>query len=136
MLPITVARYVSSIVFPKTVTLLGRVAAVRVKYPDGRDWQFFSVYAWPEIPGRDPDPRNVQIWNWVRERIEDAPVRCTPVVLTDANGYVGWSADPEREGAPPWRSPRRLQKGPMGLKRPKTAPGRLKGRPGRPKSFS
>lgn len=74
--------------------LSGRAAAVRIKYPDGRDFMCVPVYEVPEIQGREPDERNVTRWDWVQECAE-APVRCESVIRTDANGHVGWSTEPE-----------------------------------------
>eukprot|EP00972_Heterocapsa_arctica_P070373 10394988-Heterocapsa_arctica.AAC.1 len=44
------------------------------------------------------------LWQWATKILQDLPLRCIPIILTDANSHVGniWTSDPyEFEGVGP-----------------------------------
>eukprot|EP00971_Amphidinium_carterae_P061491 1217141-Amphidinium_carterae.1 len=76
--------------------LQGRGGAVRIKGGTTMDFCYFVVYP-PPSPVTEHDGRLVvDLWRWVGETIEALPVRCTPVLLSDANAHLGYL--PQHEG--------------------------------------
>ena len=89
LLPMDMERDVVQLLWPPSEADQGRAGAVRVKHADGRDVMYVVVYA--AVEGAKVVEANRRLWRWVRDTIREMPRRCTPVVLTDANGHVGYT---------------------------------------------
>eukprot|EP00972_Heterocapsa_arctica_P078559 11585415-Heterocapsa_arctica.AAC.1 len=47
------------------------------------------MYFPPSVRRRDQQPPVIALWQWATKILQGLPLRCIPIILTDANSHIG-----------------------------------------------
>eukprot|EP00972_Heterocapsa_arctica_P039061 5752324-Heterocapsa_arctica.AAC.1 len=69
--------------------LAGRAGALRVCHCGIFDFCILGLYFPASVQRRDQQPPVIQLWQWAAKVLQNLPLRCVPIIMTDANAHVG-----------------------------------------------